>query len=79
MRSFDISRRWKIVLVRALAGFAAAAVVGGVALAPRPVEALPQYSQETGLACGRCHVDPGGGGKLNPFGQKYKDNGHRLK
>jgi hypothetical protein len=79
MRSFEISRRCKVVLVRALAGFAVAAVVGVVALAPRPVEALPQYAKDTGLPCGRCHVSPAGGGKLSPFGQKFKDNGHRLK
>jgi hypothetical protein len=79
MRRFEISRRWNVMLARAPAGFAAAAVVGVVALAPCPAEATPRYAQETKLACGRCHVDPAGGDKLKPFGQEFKDNGHRLK
>jgi hypothetical protein len=79
MRSFKISRRWKVVLAKALAGVAAASVVGVVALAPRAAEAIPKYSAQTGLPCGRCHVNLWNGPALKPFGQKFMDNGHVLK
>jgi hypothetical protein len=52
----------------------AAIVVAATALtfAPRQAEATPQLAQQTKFPCGQCHVSPGGGGKLKPFGQKYK-------
>lgn len=40
--------------------------------------ALPQYAQQTGLACGKCHVDPNGGGTRTAFGNAFKANGHKL-
>ena len=52
----------------------AAIVVAAAALtiAPTRAEATPQLAQQTKFPCGQCHVSPGGGGKLKPFGQKYK-------
>jgi mono/diheme cytochrome c family protein len=52
----------------------AAIMVAAVALtiAPPRAEATPQLAAQTKFACGQCHVSPGGGGKLKPFGQKYK-------
>jgi hypothetical protein len=32
----------------------------------------PAKAAQTKFPCGQCHVSPGGGGKLKPFGQKYK-------
>lgn len=34
--------------------------------------AKPEYSQKTGKACGACHANPAGGGKLTAAGEKYK-------
>jgi hypothetical protein len=52
----------------------AAIVVAAVALtiAPPRAEATPQLAAQTKFPCGQCHVNAGGGGKLKPFGQKYK-------
>ena len=52
----------------------AAIVVAAAALtmAPPRAEATPQLAAQTKFPCGQCHVSPGGGGKLKPFGQKYK-------
>jgi mono/diheme cytochrome c family protein len=52
----------------------AAIMVAAVALmiAPPRAEATPQLAAQTKFPCGQCHVSAGGGGKLKPFGQKYK-------
>ena len=77
MRRSGICGRARIAVTAALGGLAAIAAIGAVALAPRPAAATPQYAQQTGLPCGRCHVSPAGGSGLNPFGQRFKANGHR--
>ena len=62
-------------------GAAAAVLVliaGLVSLWPRSAVALPTYAQQTGLACGRCHVSPGGGGQRTAFGNAFLANGHKL-
>ncbi len=48
------------------------------ALPVRTAQALPIYARETGLPCGQCHVDPGGGGPRTAFGRAFAANGHRL-
>jgi hypothetical protein len=52
----------------------AAIVVAAAALtmAPPRAEATPQLAAQTKFPCGQCHVSSAGGGKLKPFGQKYK-------
>ena len=45
---------------------------------PRPAGALPAYAQQTKLACGRCHVNPAGGGERTAFGKAFAANGHKL-
>ena len=57
-----------VALLLALAAFAA----------PRPAVALPAYAQQTGLACGRCHVNPAGGGARTAFGNAFAANGHKV-
>lgn len=47
-------------------------------LIPQSVEALPIYARQTGLACGKCHVNPEGGGPRTAFGRAFAANGHRL-
>jgi hypothetical protein len=67
---------------RLACGFAAifgAVLLGAVFwIAPQPASALPQYAAQTGLACGRCHVNPAGGGPRNAFGKAFAANGHKL-
>lgn len=40
---------------------------------PYAAYALPEYSETTGYACGRCHVSPAGGGALTSDGDGYKE------
>ena len=44
---------------------------------PRPANATASYAQQTGMACGRCHSNPAGGG-LTAFGKAFAANGHKL-
>ena len=61
-----------------LAATAVATLLAVTFAAPRHATATPAYAAQTKLPCGQCHVSPGGGGALKPFGQKFKDNGHKL-
>ena len=63
------------------AAIVVAGLVAGAALvvAPREAGAKPEFAQQTGLPCGKCHVNPAGGGKNTSFGDKYKANGFKLK
>ena len=63
------------VLAGALAALIAALAVFTV---PQPADALPAYAQQTGLACGRCHVNPAGGGARTSFGNAFLANGHKV-
>ena len=67
-------------LVVGISGLAVAALVAAAALvaSPRQATAKPEYAQQTGQPCGRCHVNPAGGGKLKPFGQKFQAKGHKM-
>ena len=47
----------------------AGAIVGSTT---SPVSAKPEFSASTGKACGACHANPSGGGKLTSAGEKYK-------
>ena len=66
--------------VYGVAGAGAAALILAFAAfaATRPAVALPAYAQQTGLACGRCHVNPAGGGPRNAFGNAFAANGHKV-
>jgi len=63
-----------------LAAAGALTLVAGLATlaVPRAADALPSYAQQTGLACGRCHVSPAGGGARTAFGNAFAANGHKL-
>jgi hypothetical protein len=63
-----------------LTGGAAAVLVAtaAVALSSGQAEARPEYAQQTGLPCGRCHVNPAGGGANTAFGKAFAANGHKL-
>ena len=70
----------KPLIIYGMAGIAAATLVVGFAafVVPQPADALPAYAQQTGLACGRCHVNPAGGGKRTAFGEAFLKNGHKV-
>jgi len=57
---------------------AAALAVGAVAFTgiaiPTAAKATPQYAQQTGQACGACHTNASGGGKLTAKGEAFKKN-----
>ncbi len=44
-------------------------IIGGTA---GTAAAKPEFAQKTGKACGVCHVNPSGSGKLTAAGEKYK-------
>jgi cytochrome c553 len=58
---------------------AAAILVAGttITIAPRQAEAKPEFTAQTGKACGVCHQNPSGGGKLKPAGEKFKQGGNK--
>jgi hypothetical protein len=61
------------VAVGATAALAAIVVAAAaLTMAPPRAEATPQLAAQTKFPCGQCHVSSAGGGKLKPFGQKYK-------
>ncbi len=45
-------------------------IIGGTT---STASAKPEYAQKTGKACGACHANPAGGGKLTAAGEKYKN------
>jgi hypothetical protein len=59
--------------------FAVLLAGAAVSVTPRQAQALPQYAAQTGLPCGRCHVNPAGGGERTAFGKAFAANGHKLK
>ena len=71
----DISRISPVLL----SALAAAALLAATTFALRPAAAKPEFTAQTKLACGQCHVNPAGGESLKPFGQRFKDNGNTIK
>jgi hypothetical protein len=49
-----------------------------ITLSPGEAQATVKYAEETGLPCGKCHVNPGGGGKRTAFGDAFVANGHKV-
>ena len=73
------SSRSSAMTTTLVTGLAAAALVAIVTLAPQQAVAKPEFTAQTKLPCGQCHANPAGGGALKPLGQKFKDNGFKLK
>ena len=61
-------------------GTAAALLIAGALslTVSQPANATPAFAQQTSKPCGFCHVNPAGGGKLKPAGEKFKANGNKL-
>ena len=70
-----------MTLLCGAAGIAATVLLAGAAvtLAPNQAQALPAYAAQTGLPCGRCHVNPSGGEGLAERRVRPAANGHKLK
>ena len=76
-----VSTTRKVTVSRLTAALAVTLLVTGTIIlaAPRTAQAKPEFAQQTGLPCGQCHVNAAGGGKLKPFGEKFKANGFKVK
>ena len=61
-------------------GFAVATLLAAAALtfSPGQAQATVKYAEQTGLPCGKCHVNPGGGGRRTAFGDEFAANGHKV-
>jgi hypothetical protein len=71
----------KVKLTRAIiiSGSVALLVAGALSVTvSRSANATANFGQQTGKACGYCHANPAGGGKLKPAGEKFKANGNKL-
>ncbi|MGA3309861.1 MAG: hypothetical protein ABSD08_14775 [Xanthobacteraceae bacterium] len=83
MQRAEIPRTFNLFGTTAVAMAAAVASVAliagtAVTLSPRQAQALPAYASQTGLPCGRCHVNPAGGGANTAFGKAFAANGHKV-
>jgi hypothetical protein len=78
--SVPSSNMLPMTVLGCLAGAAAAVFLATAALtlSSRGVEAKPEYAQQTGLPCGRCHVNPAGAGPNTAFGKAFAANGHKV-
>jgi len=70
----NVFNRIKVAILCGTIAAAAAILIAGITMtiAPQSAEAKPEYAGQTGKACGVCHQNPAGGGKLKPAGQKFK-------
>jgi hypothetical protein len=61
-------------------GVLTGALIAGsmVLVPPTAAQAKPAYAAATGLPCGKCHVNPAGGGPNTDFGKQFAANGHKL-
>jgi len=67
-------------LLGGVASIGFALLLAGIAITvtPRQSQATPAYAGQTGFPCGKCHVNPAGGGPRNAFGQAFAANGHKV-
>ncbi len=74
------SRPNTTALLHVTVGVTVAILVAGTAImsTPRSAAAKPEFAAQTGRACGACHQNAAGGGKLKPFGEAFKANGFKL-
>jgi hypothetical protein len=68
-----------VALFWGAASVAAAVLIGAgaITVSPRQAQATPAYAKQTGLPCGRCHVNPAGGGRETAFGKEFAAEGHK--
>ncbi len=63
-----------------ISGTAVAILIAGTMslTVSRNANASPAFAASTGKACGFCHQNPAGGGKLTSAGAKFKANGNKM-
>jgi len=71
MGKMEAAGTFKRTAITIVAGTLALGIVT-LAFAPQRAEATPAYAQQTGKACGGCHVSPAGGGALNAAGKAFQ-------
>jgi hypothetical protein len=80
MRSSEILRVFGYrPIALCLVGGITGALIAGVLIMPKPVQATPVFAGQTGLPCARCHTAPAGGKDLTDVGKDFKANGNKLK
>jgi len=69
----QISKIFKPAAI-AISTFAGAVAIFGAALTfdPQHAAATPVFAQQTGRACGSCHVSKSGGGALTKAGKAFQ-------
>ena len=73
MGKMEAAGTFKRTAITIVAGTLALALsIVTLAFAPQRAEATPAYAQQTGKACGGCHVSPAGGGALNSAGKAFQ-------
>jgi hypothetical protein len=67
-------------IIYGLAAVLATALILGLAafVSIQPAAATRAIAQQTGLPCGRCHVNPAGGGQRTAFGNAFAANGNKV-
>jgi cytochrome c553 len=80
MSNMKNSSTWMtaLTLLGGAAGVAVLVAAAAVTVSPRQANATPAYAAETKLACGKCHVNPVGGGPNTAFGKAFAANGHKV-
>jgi len=73
MKTFLLNKLRKYFPLAAVLLLLAAALV--LILPARNVQALPEYSAQTGEPCASCHISPSGGGPRGPRGQAWVGSG----
>ena len=68
-----------VTIIWGAASLAAALLIASLAItvSPRHAQATPAYAAETKLPCGKCHVNPAGGGAITAFGKEFAAEGHK--
>jgi len=74
----DHQIKWGISALAAAVAVGVSILAAGLVVAPQKAEATPDYAAQTKLPCGRCHVNPAGGGPNTAFGKAFQANGHKL-
>ena len=80
MNIADMQKAFGTATLCLAVGVGAAILAAGTItlVAPGTAQATPAYASQTGLACGKCHVNPAGGGPNTAFGKAFAANGHKL-
>jgi len=68
----------KLIVTTTAAAFVVFAASWAVIATAPTAKATAQYAKQTGKACGYCHANPAGGGKLKSAGKNFQKKGHKM-